>query len=122
MLIPSFCFAQLDGYIELGKDIKNPIYYTDIQLSYQFNFKQFFIKPYGGQLTWFENGENNLLGGSDPFMDTYYIGIEAGYKNITFGIDHFCSHAVYDHDNWQKYNNPPHNQQLTKIFARYKFR
>jgi len=121
LIIPSFCFAQFGGHAEFGKDIESQVFYTDLIVNYTFNLKSFYIMPYCGQITWMENETGNLFEGSDPFRDTYYIGLESGYKNVIFGIEHFCSHAVYDGNNWQKYNDPPHNKELTKIFARYNF-
>lgn len=119
LLIPSICFSQFGGYFETGKDIETDVFYTDIKLQYQFNYNNFFIMPYGGQMTWAEYGQYNK---NYPFRDVYYIGAEAGYKNIIFGINHYCSHAVYSKNNWHKYNEPAHNSQLTKIYARYNFR
>ena len=119
LLFTSILFSQFNGYLEVGKDVESDVSYTDIKLEYKFNYNNLFIKPFGGQMTWFEYGQYNK---NYPFRDVYYIGIESGYKNITFGIDHYCSHAVYSRNNWHKYNEPVHNSQLTKIYARYNFR
>jgi len=118
LLIPSICFSRFGGHFEIGKDIETDVFYTDIKLQYKFNFNNYFMMPYGGQMTWAEYGQYNK---NYPFRDVYYVGLESGYKNITFGIEHYCSHAVYSKNNFQKYKEPPYTKQLTKIFARYEF-
>lgn len=119
LLIPSICFSQFGGHFEIGKDIETDVFYTDIKLQYKLNFNNYFLMPYGGQMTWAEYGQYNK---NYPFRDVYYMGLESVYKNVTFGIEHYCSHAVYSKNNWHKYNEPVHNSQLTKIYARYNFR
>lgn len=118
LLIPKICFSQFGGYFETGKDVETNVFYTDIRLQYKFNYNNFFIMPFGGQMTWAEYGQYNK---NYPFRDVYYAGAEGGYENIIFGVEHYCSHAVYSSNNYHKYNEPPHNSQLTKIYFRYVF-
>lgn len=117
-LIPSVCFSEIKGYVEIGKDINSNVSYTELQIGYEFNVYNFKIYPYGNQTTWFNSTKN----GGRPFRDTYSIGTDLKFYNITFNVSHFCSHPVYtDKKSYCKYNNPPIVGQLTKISARYEF-
>lgn len=118
LLIPTLCFSEIKGHIELGKDIYSNISYTEWQIGYNFYLWEFTIMPYGNQITWltFDDGKGN------PFRDIYTIGIEAKYSNVTFDLQHFCSHQVRSNfENNHRYSDVPLGGQMTKISARYDF-
>jgi hypothetical protein len=118
LLIPSICFSEIKGFIEIGKDINSNISYTELQFGYDFKLWNIILMPYGNQMTWFEYKDKSGY----PFRDTYSIGTDLKFYNVAFNISHFCSHPVYsDKKSYCKYNNPPIVGQLTKISVRYDF-
>lgn len=118
LLIPSICFSEIKGHIETGKDIESNVAYTELQIGYVFKPYDFIFYPYGNQITWYtlENGRG------DPFRDIYTIGAEFKYLDLTFDIQHFCSHQVIsEREQNHRYNDIPMGGQMTKISARYEF-
>jgi len=114
----SICFSEIKGYIETGKDISTNIGYTELQIGYVFKPFNFIFYPYGNQITWYtlENGSGN------PFRNIYTIGAELKYLNLTFDIQHFCSHKVVStYENNHRYNDVPLGGQMTKVSVRYDF-
>jgi hypothetical protein len=118
LLVPSICFSEIKGFIELGKDLDLSVAYTEIQIGYKFYVWDFVIMPYGNQQTWFEVGgiENR------PFRDIYTVGSTLKYDNVTVDLSHFCSHRVVSRNSdFIKNYKPPRDGNFTKISVRYDF-
>jgi hypothetical protein len=114
LLIPSLCFSEIKGHVEIGKDIDYNIAYTELQIGY--NYKWFYF--YGNQQTWLEY--RNMSG--YPFNDIYTIGLDSKYENITINISHFCSHKVIStNSEFVNYYKPPQDGNLTKLSVKYDF-
>lgn len=114
LIIPSICFSEIKGFIESGKDISDNVFYSEMQIGY--NYKWFYL--YGNQITWFEFNNNS----GQPFRDIYTIGFDFKFENIIFNIQHFCSHQVVsEREQNHRYNDIPLGGQMTKISARYEF-
>ena len=111
--------AQIGGHIELGKDLYSDMSYTDIRLDYTFTFWNIKLIPYGNQITWFYY---DTVTKGYPFRDVYIIGTEIKYMSVTFGTEHYCSHAVSSGNSmYRKPDEPPLAYSMTKVFARYEF-
>lgn len=116
--IPSICFSEIRGYIEIGKDIDYNVSYTELQIGYNFYLWDLIIYPYGNTKTWFE-----IKGMSGyPFNDIYTIGISVKYNKVIFYLSHFCSHKVISDNSDYIYDyQPPVDGNLTKLSVRYEF-
>lgn len=113
-IIPSLCFAEIKGFIEIGKDLDYDIAYTEMQIGY--NYKWFYI--YGNQQTWFEYVDFD----GRPFRDIYTIGLDTKYENITINLSHFCSHEVNSKaSDFAKSYEPPRDGQINKLSVKYDF-
>jgi len=117
----SFCFAEIKGHVEIGKDTNCKVAYTELQIGYNFRFWNVALMPYGNQQTWYEMNGNVFFGGL-PFRDIYKVGTELKIENLTFDFSHFCSHKVVSKNSqFVKEYVPPVDGNLTKISARYDF-
>lgn len=118
MLYSSICFSEIKGFIETGKDIDSNVAYTEMQIGYIFRPFNFIFYPYGNQITWYEI-ENNR---GNPFRDIYTVGADFKYLDLTFNVQHFCSHRVVsDREQNHRYYDVPMGGQMTKISIRYDF-
>lgn len=121
LAMPVYASTGIGGHIEIGKDIYSNVTYTDLRLDYDFTFWNFHLIPYGEQITWFYQDYDNIIKGY-PFRDVYIIGTELKYMSVTFGVEHYCSHAVSSGQSlYRKPNEPPLAYNMTKVFARYEF-
>ena len=118
LCVPPSLSAKFGGYVELGKDINGCTCYTDIKLKYDIPFYFLYITPYGRQMTWFLQDEEEGY----PFRDIYIIGLETKYESVIFGIEHYCSHAVScGNCEYRKPDEPPMAYAFTRLFIRYEF-
>ena len=118
LFIPSICFSEMKGYVEIGKDIDYNVSYTEIQVGYNFYLWDLIIYPYGNIQTWFETRGYSGY----PFNDIYTIGTDIKYSKITLNFSHFCSHRVISENSDFVYQyQPPVDGNLTKISVRYEF-
>jgi len=114
LIIPSICFSEVKGHIEIGKDLDYNIAYTEMQIGY--NYKWFYL--YGNQQTWLEYASFE----GRPFRDIYTVGLDSKYENITINLTHFCSHAVSSEASiFAKNYEPPKDGLITKLSIRYDF-
>ena len=115
---PVYASTGIGGHIEIGKDIYSDMTYTDLRIDYDFTFWNVHLIPYGNQITWFYQDKYN----GHPFRDIYIIGSELRYMSVTFGVEHYCSHAVSSGQSlYRKPDEPPLAYSMTKVFARYEF-
>jgi len=118
LMIPSICFSEIKGHIEIGKDIDFNIAYSEIQIGYNFRFWNIILMPYGNQQTWFEYKDYNGY----PFKDIYTAGAELKIENITIDLSHFCSHEVVTTSRRYIYDyQPPKDGRMSKLSIRYDF-
>lgn len=116
--VPVFAGDGIGGHIEIGKDIYSDVTYTDLRIDYQFTFWNVHLIPYGDQITWFEYNKNS----GNPFCGVYTIGTELKYYNITFDLQHFCSHTIRStREVNRRYYDSPIDCQMTKFSIRYSF-
>lgn len=119
--VPVFAGDGIGGHVEIGKDIYSDVTYTNLRIDYQFTFWDIHLIPYGNQITWFYQDYDNITKGY-PFRDVYIIGTEIKYMNITFGAEHYCSHAVSSGQNLiRKSDEAPLASHLTSMFIKYEF-
>lgn len=118
LFIPSICFSEIKGFIEVGKDLNFNIAYTQLQIGYNIKFWNMVLMPYGNQKTWFEYKD----GQGFPFKEIYTIGTELKFENITIDLSHFCAHEVVTSSRTYIYDyEPPEDGKITKLSIRCDF-
>lgn len=118
LIIPSICFSQVKGFIETGKDIDSDSAYVEMQIGYIFKPYDFILYPYGNSITWYSIEDYR----GNPFRNIYTVGTDLKYSDLTFNVQHFCSHRVVTtHENNHRYNDVPMGGNMTKISIRLDF-
>lgn len=65
---------------------------TELGVQYVFRSADWSLRFYGSQRTWFLI-ESILIQGT-PYNDTYTVGVEISWKNLSIYAEHYCSHEV----------------------------
>ncbi len=95
LFIPSLCFAEINGEFRIGKDLRDDVAFTQIELSYNFDIWQINIMPYGSITSWFFIDWEKIIGGQSPFRVIYEAGLRSTVGIFFVDLNHFCNHAVY---------------------------
>jgi len=96
LLIPIYAIAEMNvfngevhGNFEFGHDLQNDVWFTDLNIRYDFKaFLDFSI--FGGTKVIMEKDGYHGM----PFKDIYTIGGKAQYKMICFQYEYYCVHKV----------------------------
>lgn len=96
ILYPSFCFADVSGYLFLGKYFNHEK--TDLE-GRDINYKAGIYLEHKSELATFFMKEETLIrdidnGNSFPKQINYMIGVKQKYKNIELILTHECLHPV----------------------------
>lgn len=112
-LIPLTVFgAEVHGFIEVGRENFHERFYTDMEISLNFNIYSLHNTVYGGNQIWATIDKPK----GAPFLDIYRVGYKVQIDQYYLKIEHSCGHPVYslhNRDWWQ--GNAKRGQDLTTM-------
>ena len=113
MLVPfKSSGAELHGYAEIGNDIVNEHWFTEINIDFSFLFL-LRHNIYATQTVLFDQEKTS----GRPFRDIYTVGYGISHRWFFANIEHWCSHPVISYGNEQYLYRDIFTGNSTKISA-----